>query len=126
MNPASLSLADLAMKRYPSNPFSPGRNAAPSGEPGPLHGAADEDSPAPLGGGYIIHCAAGMPTATAFWPQGKYLGWIGGQFIPACHPRFAKRYATRAIARAVATRAEQAYPGARFEVVAADAEAYSA
>jgi len=65
---------------------------------------------------YIIRCAAGMPTAPAFYPAGKYLGWLGGHFIPCCQPRFAKPYDTRKVARAVATRAENAFPGSRFEV----------
>lgn len=65
---------------------------------------------------YIVRCAVGSPHLPAYYPQGKYLGWIGGHFIPCCRPCFARRYDTRAIARAVATRAESVYPGARFEV----------
>ena len=70
--------------------------------------------------GYVIKCAAGMPTAPAYYPQGKFLGWVAGRFIPCCRPEVATRYETARIAKAVATRANQAYPGARFEVLAAD------
>ena len=69
--------------------------------------------------GYIIRCAAGSPELPAYYPQGKFLAWIGGHFIPCCRRECAKRYDTHQVARAVATRAEKVFPGARFEVEAA-------
>jgi hypothetical protein len=65
---------------------------------------------------YIVRCAAGMPTAPAFYPAGKFLGWVGGWFIPCRYDELVKRYQTRKVAADVAERAEQAFPGARFEV----------
>lgn len=95
----------------------PGRDTAPSGAPAAPRAVGGEGSLAGAAA-YIVRCAAGSPELPAFYPQGKYLGWVAGHFIPCCKPCFAKRYTARAIARAVATRAESVYPGSRFEVEA--------
>lgn len=50
---------------------------------------------------------------------GMFLGWRGGYFIPCEDTSQAKAYQEPHIAREVAIRAEQAYPGARFAVVPA-------
>ena len=96
-------------------PFLPGRDTAPSGAPVTLRGTGDEGSQAGIA--FVIRCTAGGPLLPARFPEGKYLGWIGGHFIPCCRQECAKPYATHRIARAVATRAESAFPGARFDVV---------
>lgn len=36
--------------------------------------------------------------------RGKYLGWLGGRFMPVSNERAAKRYTNQATAQAVATR----------------------
>lgn len=65
--------------------------------------------------GYIVRCATGRRALPAF-PEGKFLGWVGGYLTPLCQPECATRYAGRKIAADVASRAETAYPGARFAV----------
>lgn len=48
---------------------------------------------------------------------GKFLGWLGGYFIPCTKCERATGYTAPHIAKGVATRAEKAYPGARFTVI---------
>lgn len=83
-----------------------GRDTAPCGR----EGSRSRD-PA-----YVIRCAAGMPTAPAYYPAGKFLGYVGGWFIPCGLDEIVKRFNTRKVAVDVAARAAQAFPGARFEV----------
>ena len=47
---------------------------------------------------------------------GCYLGWTSGMFIPLIHRETASKYDKRHVACTVASRAQRAYPGARFEV----------
>jgi len=90
----------------PTQHLSTGRDAAPRGR---------EESQS-RDAAYVIRCAAGMPTAPAYYPAGKFLGWVGGWFIPCGLDEIVKRFNTRKVAVDVAARAAQAFPGARFEV----------
>lgn len=49
---------------------------------------------------------------------GRYLDWTGGTFIPLTRRDTARRFNERHVACTVASRAQRAYPGARFEVEA--------
>lgn len=71
----------------------------------------------PQGANYVIRFERGSRHDAHL--AGHFLGWLGGYFIPCSNEVRAKRYTEQHIARGVATRAEQAYPGARFEVMRA-------
>lgn len=49
---------------------------------------------------------------------GHYLGWSSGKFIPLSRRETARQFNERHVACTVASRAQHAYPGARFEVEA--------
>lgn len=69
----------------------------------------------PQGGGFVIRFERGSRSSPHL--AGNFLGWVGGNFIPCPGRELATPYPARHIARGVAFRAEQAYPGARFQVV---------
>lgn len=48
---------------------------------------------------YVLHSSATNPLF-----RDKYLGWVDARFVPVTYRRFAKVYASRATAQAVATR----------------------
>lgn len=68
---------------------------------------------------YVIRFARGSGSR----PQlaGHFLSWRDGYFVPCTARERARRYDAPHIARSVAIRAESAYPGARFDVIAAQA-----
>lgn len=72
----------------------------------------------PSGAGYVIRFERGSRHNPHL--AGKFLGWVGGYFIPCARQERATPYTAPHIARGVATRAEKAYPGARFDVVRAE------
>lgn len=71
----------------------------------------------PIGANYVIRFERGSRYSPSL--AGKFLGWVGGYFTPCAKQEAATRYAASHIAKGIALRAEQAYPGARFEVVRA-------
>ena len=71
----------------------------------------------PIGANYVIRFERGSRHDPHL--AGKFLGWLGGYFIPCAKHERATGYTAPHIAKGVATRAEKAYPGARFEVLRA-------
>lgn len=71
----------------------------------------------PIGANYVIRFERGSRYSPSL--AGKFLGWDRGYFSPCAKLEAATSYAASHIARGIALRAEQAYPGARFEVVRA-------
>lgn len=71
----------------------------------------------PTGANYVIRFERGSRYSPSL--AGKFLGWAGGYFTPCIKQEAATSYAASHIAKGIALRAEQAYPGARFAVVRA-------
>lgn len=72
----------------------------------------------PKGAGFVLRFERGSRYSPDL--AGKFLGWVGGSFIPCSRQEIATPYAAPHVARGVAIRAEQAYPGARFAVIPAE------
>jgi hypothetical protein len=73
----------------------------------------------PQGASYVIRFERGSRHSPSL--AGKFLGWVGGYFTPCAKKESAAGYAATHIAKEIALRAEIAYPGARFQVLRADA-----
>jgi len=73
--------------------------------------------PIPRQGGFSLRFERGSRNDQHL--AGHFLSWQGGYFMPCNDSRQAATYDASCIAREVAMRAEQAYPGARFVVVPA-------
>lgn len=71
----------------------------------------------PIGANYVIRFERGSRYSPGL--AGKFLGWAGGYFTPCTKQEAATSYTASHIAKGIALRAEQAYPGARFAVVRA-------
>lgn len=71
----------------------------------------------PQGANYVIRFERGSRYSPNL--AGKFLGWDKGYFTPCAKQDTATSYAASDIAKGIALRAEQAYPGARFAVVRA-------
>lgn len=69
----------------------------------------------PTGANYVIRFERGSRYSPSL--AGKFLGWDRGYFTPCNRQEVATQYAASHIAKGVAFRAEQAYPGARFTVI---------
>lgn len=69
----------------------------------------------PIGANYVIRFERGSRYSPSL--AGKFLDWVGGYFTPCAKQETATSYAASHIAKGIALRAEQAYPGARFAVV---------
>lgn len=65
---------------------------------------------------FVIRCIAGVPDNQIGTGRGRFLAWKGGYFMPCCRLECARHYPSNKIARVVAARAAQAFPGASFEV----------
>ncbi|PKO47292.1 MAG: hypothetical protein CVU31_08565 [Betaproteobacteria bacterium HGW-Betaproteobacteria-4] len=69
----------------------------------------------PVGANFVLRFERGSRDTPSL--AGKFLGWDRGYFTPCSRQDTATGYAESHIAKGIALRAEQAYPGARFEVV---------
>lgn len=65
---------------------------------------------------FVIRCVAGVPDNQPGTSPGRFLAWKGGYFMPCCRLECARHYPSDKVARVVAARAAQAFPGASFEV----------
>lgn len=65
--------------------------------------------------GYVIRFERGSRHSSSL--AGQFLSWKGGYFTPCNGKEVATQYAASHIAKGVAFRAEQAFPGARFTVI---------
>lgn len=73
----------------------------------------------PQGASYVIRFERGSRHDPHL--AGMFLGWLGGYFTPCTKRERAAGYVAPHIAKGVASRAEKAYPGARFQVLRAEA-----
>lgn len=73
----------------------------------------------PIGASYVIRFERGSRYSPSL--AGKFLGWDKGYFTPCSKQDSATSYIASHIAKGIALRAEQAYPGARFQVLRAEA-----
>lgn len=71
----------------------------------------------PIGANYVIRFERGSRYSPNL--AGKFLGWDRGYFTPCAKQESVTSYTASHIAKVIALRAEQAYPGARFAVVRA-------
>lgn len=73
----------------------------------------------PQGASYVIRFERGSRHCPSL--AGDFLGWDKGYFTPCKRQEVATQYTASHIAKGIALRAETAFPGARFQVLRAEA-----